>query len=246
MPSKLLAGALVVAGAFAQQQPDKRKTVPQGYHIENAGPTGEELPKEAPPAIAPAVIVPAELPTIAVPTARRDDTGDLSAGRIETKGFGGINYVRGRAPRMSMSYGSEIGVGALSFLAFTGDYAHDRIGTGSFIECSPPLCTRTTATLSIQTAMGGVRLSVPRLSRVTPYGSFALGLAHLSANGTASSILGNAAVSDSANRLAMSTGGGLNVKISRGVGIDWSMRGVKAMDVGWYFRSAAGIYWRFR
>jgi opacity protein-like surface antigen len=244
------AAALLASVALPQQQPseDKRKTVPQGYHLENGGPAGEELPRENPAPVEAAVVAPVHGPQTDAP---RDDFGDLSAGRIEVNAFGGINYAYSRAslaPRVPASYGSVFAVGVARFVAVTLSGVTNRLGTLNAPVCSGAGCSRVRQGGTIAEVMVGARLFMPRRRTVTPHASVGVGLVQFDAD--SANVAGLNGLSRfttlPADRFAIASGAGLDFKFSRRVGAMLNVELVRPTEIHWYFRSAAGMYLRFR
>lgn len=258
MKARTLSAPLLVVASICLAQPESQKPpvkiVPKGWHLESEKRlTGEQVPRdhvEAPPPREYRT-APANPEPVIAPDAR-DDFGDLSRWRVELRGLGGINYSinrRAYSPRVPASFGGSIGFGLASFAGLTATFSHNNLGSTRVVVCIPGLtCGQPTVSGSIQDLTGGVRIWIPRLKRVTPYGSFAVGAARVSERSGVARVLGFNIVAPSGvlTKFAVVPGGGLDLKLGRGAGFVVDIRAVKPLDLLWYLQPSAGLYLRFR
>lgn len=163
----------------------------------------------------------------------------LNQGRGELRGFGGVSFGSntGSMDTVAPTVGTEVAFGINRVLAVTGSYANNSLGMYSARR---------------HEVMGGVRISAANRSRVTPYGALTAGAVTASATGQSGMMGGSAGMMGSATntgrttaRFAVSPGGGIDCKIGRNVGVFLDFRAVKAIDIGWYGRTAAGVFFRW-
>lgn len=163
-------------------------------------------------------------------------SADLERGRYEVRGFGGLagdsSNIFGD-PKFSGGVGAAMGLNR--YVALTGHYALDRIGRSYFLCFStcPPLADE-----KMNEFMGGVRLSVPNHSRITPYAAGTIGAVRLVNFGSS--------VSNPSTQLGVGAGLGLNIRIRPRIGIALDLHTVHAVSTEvWVIRPTAGFYYRF-
>ncbi|MCL4797504.1 MAG: hypothetical protein KJZ84_23270 [Bryobacteraceae bacterium] len=164
---------------------------------------------------------------------------DLDRGRAELRGFAGVSFgpSSGLMDTVAPTAGAEIAFGLNRLLAVTGSCANNSLGMHSARR---------------HEVMGGVRISAANRSRVTPYGALTAGAVTASVSGRTSAMGGStdmmgatAIAGGSIARFGVSPGGGIDCKIGRNVGVFLDFRAVKAVDIEWYGRTAAGVYLRW-
>lgn len=162
---------------------------------------------------------------------------DLDRGRAELRGFAGVSFgpSSGLMDAVAPTAGAEVAFGLNRLLAITGSYASNSLGMHSARR---------------HEVMGGVRISAANRSRVTPYGALTAGAVTATATVLArrTGPLGmgfDASAGGSIARFGVSPGGGIDCKIGRNVGVFLDFRAVKAVDIEWYGRTAAGVYFRW-
>jgi len=167
--------------------------------------------------------------------------GTLNRGRGELRGFAGVNFGSnsgsGSMDTVAPTVGTEVAFGINSVLAVTGSYANNSLGMYSARR---------------HEVLGGVRISGANRSRARPYGALTVGAVTASAAGRSGMMDGSAGMMGpaigtgrSTAKFAVSPGGGVECKIGRNVGVFLDFRAVKAIDIGWYGRTAAGVFFRW-
>jgi hypothetical protein len=92
--------------------------------------------------------------------------------------------------------------------------------------------------------MGGFRASLPTQTRFAPYAQISVGAIRESWDALA--LLSMPPLPPKAvTRFAVEPGGGVNVMLTRHLGVTLDVRGVKALDFDWAFRTTGGVLWRF-
>jgi hypothetical protein len=158
----------------------------------------------------------------------------LFAGRALESGTGRIEGVR---RRVDTTVGTEVAFGINRALAVTGSYANNSLGMYSARR---------------HEVMGGVRISAANRSRVTPYGALTVGAVAARFAGQSGMMGGSlgmmglaTSTGQSTAKFAVSPGGGIDCKIGRNVGVFLDFRAVKAIDIAWYGRTSAGVFFRW-
>jgi hypothetical protein len=164
---------------------------------------------------------------------------DLNRGRGEARAFAGLSFGRGAGlmDTVAPAAGAEVAVGISRLLAVTGSYSNNNFGMNR---------------LRRHEVMGGIRASAVNRSRVTPYGALTAG-AVVASTSTGTGMMGGVPVMMGAAtstgrsdaKFAASPGGGIDCKISRNVGVFLDFRAVKAIDIPWYGRTGAGVFFRW-
>ena len=164
------------------------------------------------------------------PSPRRE--GRPASGRIEIRGFGGANWGPDRSPFSDASYslGGEVAVDLLRYLAVTGTYSYDDIGTFGIVSGKA------------HEFMGGVRVPFPGHSVVTPYIQTSVGGIHLVES--AGNVLG-VSISAGDTKFAVAPGGGIDFKVTRRFGLGIDMRAIKPVDIEWQYRATGVVFFRF-
>jgi len=165
-------------------------------------------------------------------------SGDLSHGKIEIRGFGGgVNAGNLLVSQPAFSVGAEGAIGLNRIVAVTGDYSFDHLGSfnGFFNR-------------RVHEYMGGFRFSIPNRSRITPYAGVSAGGAAVVDKFSSSS--GFNSGSDSLKKFAIALGAGANYRITRRTGVNVDVRGVAVSfgfnsTPGWIIRTTGGFYFRF-
>ena len=164
---------------------------------------------------------------------------DLIRGLGELRGFAGVSFSpnSGSMDTVAPTVGTEVAFGINRVLAVTGSYANNSLGMDSGRR---------------HELMGGVRISAANRSRVTPYGTLTVGIVTAKAAGESVMMGGSVGMMGLAEgtgrstaRFAVSPGGGIDCKIGRNVGVFLDFRAVKAIDIGWYGRTATGVFFRW-
>ena len=161
---------------------------------------------------------------------------DLDRGHFEINGFGGammdVSTIFGSTKKGG---GVEAAFGINRYMAATADYSFSsgKVDAFCIFTCIVP-------DEHIQEFMGGVRLSLPNHTRLTPYATGTVGGLHFT---TSSSTFGP---SPSTTNFALGIGLGVDIRVARRVGILLDLRGIDATSPGqWFVRSTAGLYFRF-
>ncbi len=163
-------------------------------------------------------------------------SADLERGRYEVRGFGGLagdsSNIFGD-PKFSGGVGAAMGLNR--YVALTGHYALDRIGRSNwcfFGPCAP------LANEKAHEFMGGLRLSFPNHSRITPYAAGTIGAVRL-VNFSSSATIPS-------TQFAVGVGVGLNIRIHQRIGVALDLHAVHAVSTEvWVIRPTAGFYYRF-
>lgn len=160
----------------------------------------------------------------------------LEQGRFEVRGFGGLagdsSNIFGD-PKFSGGVGAAMGLNR--YVALTGHYALDRIGRSNWCFSGPcaPLANE-----KAHEFMGGLRLSLPNHSRVTPYAAGTIGAVRL--------VNFNSSATIPSTQFAAGVGVGLNIRIHQGIGAALELHGVRAVSTEvWVIRPTVGFYYRF-
>jgi len=167
----------------------------------------------------------------------------------------GLTFFQSSPVENPYTVGAEAAFGLNRFLAVTGDYAYNRLGTLSGICLFGGNCGPTIASRHIHEYMGGVRFTLPT-GRFSPYGVFSLGGVDSSST---SSSNGNVTGSTSSTHFAIAAGGGVDVALARHLGVAFDVRAVipvnPSTNLGtdlrapqtphWLSRYAMGLYFRF-
>lgn len=163
--------------------------------------------------------------------------GDLDRGRGEARPFVGFSFGPdgGFMDTVTPAAGVEVALGISRLLALTGSYSNNSFAMNR---------------LRRHEVMGGIRVSAANRSRVTPYGALTTGAVVASTGtGMMGGVAGMMGAATSTGRsdakFAVSPGGGIDCKISRDVGVFFEFRAVKAIDIPWYGRTAAGVFFRW-
>jgi hypothetical protein len=165
--------------------------------------------------------------------------GHLNRGRGELRGFAGVSFGSnsGSMDTVDTTVGTEVAFGINRALAVTGSYANNSLGMYSARR---------------HEVMGGVRISAANRSRVTPYGALTVGAVAARFAGQSGMMGGSlgmmglaTSTGQSTAKFAVSPGGGIDCKIGRNVGVFLDFRAVKAIDIAWYGRTSAGVFFRW-
>jgi hypothetical protein len=162
---------------------------------------------------------------------------DLNRGRGELRAFAGVSFGSnsGSMDSVAPTVGTEVAFGITRVLAVTGSYANNSLGMYSARR---------------HEVMGGVRISAANRSRVTPYGALTAGAVTASAAGQSGMMGGSAGMIGPATNtgrtppqsLGRFPGRRHRRKIGRNVGVLLDFRAVKAIDLGWYGRTAVVFF----
>ncbi len=176
---------------------------------------------------------------------------DLSHGEIEIRGFGG-GVIAGNilVAQPAFSAGAEGAIGLNRFVAVTGDYAFDRLGTLDNSSCFLGSCSQSHQSQKMSEFMGGFRFSIPNRSRITPYAAISAGGVALHESFSESSPGFNFANSQTMTKFAFAIGGGANYRLTQRTGLNVDVRGVAVSfgfnsTPGWMVRTTGGFYFRF-
>lgn len=193
---------------------------------------------------------------------------DLLPGHIEVRGLGGMNYdpterfvatLPGidltsalKTEHAQPAYAFEVAIGLTQWAALVGSYGHnqrpDRALPVCLLTFDPLFATSTSCSIwradrRMHEFMGGFRASVPTGTRFTPYAQFGAGAIRETTE--AIPLPSSPLPSTAFNRFAVAPGAGVNVMLTRHLGLTLDARGVKAIGFEWFFRTTGGIFWRF-
>jgi hypothetical protein len=163
-------------------------------------------------------------------------SADLERGRYEVRGFGGLAVETSNILGDSkFSGGVGAAMGLNRYVALTGHYALDRIGRSNwcfFGPCAP------LANEKMYEFMGGLRLSFPNHSRVTPYAAGTIGAVRL--------VNFRSSASSPSTQFAVGAGLGLSIRIRPRFGVALDLHAIHAVSTEiWVIRPTAGFYYRF-
>ncbi|HEV2381597.1 MAG TPA: hypothetical protein VG206_17615 [Terriglobia bacterium] len=158
---------------------------------------------------------------------------ETGLGTVQAVGFGGVEYMKGGVGSHPV-FGSMVLVGLDRYVSAVGEYAYN--ATGGFGVAG--------VSTSVQDVSGGIDIH-PSGMRVVPYGSFGIGGQRLggsaSANGYSASL--------STWEGGFNFGGGVRVYLTRRIGIDLDVRGLRAFNdqlgVGLFGRATGGLFFQF-
>ena len=178
-------------------------------------------------------------------------SADLSHGKIEIRGFGGgVNAGNILVAQPAFSAGAEGAIGLNRFVAVTGDYAFDHLGSTDDSFCFSGGCSQSHASQQMHEFMGGFRFSIPNRSRITPYAAISAGGVVLHEKFSANSPGFSSSESDSMTKFAFAIGGGANYRLTQRTGLNVDVRGVAVSfgfnsTPGWMVCTTGGFYFRF-
>jgi hypothetical protein len=162
---------------------------------------------------------------------------DLGKGSFEVRASGGINASNGPGSWPLPSYELQTAFGISKVFALTAGYTHDYLPDtvlGSF--CSSPIaCNQQEFHNRIHEFMGGVRLSVPNSSPITPHLQFSMGAVRQTSDFS----------SFSRTEFGIAPGAGLDFKLSRHFGIGVDANFVKANRFTGFYHVMGGVFFRF-
>lgn len=157
---------------------------------------------------------------------------DLGKGNVEIKISGGfVDAGNGPARVAAPALGIEGAFGLSRFLAVTVGYTHDYLNSAVLVTCDPTpfnLAGQTIIPNNCVSAefqhefMGGVRISAPNATRVTPHLEFAVGAIKQTSTSSPASF------SNGRTEFGFAPGLGADIKIVRHFGISIDANFVKA------------------
>jgi hypothetical protein len=174
---------------------------------------------------------------------------DLGKGNFEVRASAGIvNAGDGPVRVVAPAFGIEGAFGLSRFLALTAGYTHDNLHDSNLVTCDPPpynlpgetYIPKNCVSYEFQHEfMGGVRLSVPNRSRITPHLQLSLGaIRQTSTSGPASFATGK-------TEFGFGPGAGLDFKITRHFGTSIDANFVKANRYTGFYHVMGGVFYRF-
>jgi len=181
---------------------------------------------------------------------------DLEKGRFEIRASGGIVNAGNTDMRLSdaplrvvsPAFGIEGAFGLSRFVALTAGYTHDYLLDSALVTCDKPPFIQPGETFRLKNCisyefqhefMGGVRISAPNRSRITPHLEFSLGaVKQTSTSSPADFATGK-------TEFGLAPGAGVDFKIMRhfGVGVDANF--VKANRITGFYHVMGGVFFRF-
>jgi opacity protein-like surface antigen len=177
---------------------------------------------------------------------------DLEKGGFEVRASGGVNAGSRPVEGTSPSFAVEGAYGLSRFVAVTGSYTHDFLNETSSLFCTvpgflspgviPSGCNRVDLHSRIREFMGGVRLSVPNSSRITPYVRLSIGAVRQT---TDSSPPAPFAGSTDKTEFGFAPGAGLDFKLTRHFGVGADATYVKADRFTGFYHVTGGVFFRF-
>ncbi len=188
---------------------------------------------------------------------------DLLPGHIEARALGGMNYdltnydsldrffpgVDLRAAlktgRIHPTYAFEAAVGLTRWAALVGSYTHNQRSDAKLPNCEGTLCDVSRADHRRHEFMGGFRASLPTQTRFAPYAQISVGAIRESWDTLVLLPSIPPLPPKAVTRFAVEPGVGVNVMLTRHLGVTLDVRGVKALDFDWAFRTTGGVLWRF-
>jgi hypothetical protein len=175
---------------------------------------------------------------------------DLGKGRFEVRASGGIiNAGNGPVRVVSPTFGIEGAFGLSRFIAITAGYTYHSLRNYALVTCdSPPFdlpgetfrdknCTSYEFQYEF---MGGVRISAPNRSRITPHLQISLGAIKQN-----SPLLLPSGLTPGKTEFGFGPGAGVDYKLSRhfGVGVDANF--VKANRFTGFYHVTGSVFFRF-
>jgi hypothetical protein len=174
---------------------------------------------------------------------------DLEKGGFEVRAFGGIiNAGNGPTRVVSPAVGIEGAFGISRFVALTAGYTHDYLHDSALVTCDPPafiLPGQTTIPKNCvsyefqQEFMGGVRVSAPNRSRLTPHLQFSLGAVRQTSTSSPASF------ASGKTEFGLGPGAGVDCKITRHFGTSIDVNFVKANRLTGFYHVTGGVFFRF-
>jgi sorbitol-specific phosphotransferase system component IIA len=177
---------------------------------------------------------------------------DLESGHVEMRFLGGTNYsYPGPSREIWPTYSIEGAIGVTRWIAATAGYTRDMLPDSNITGCSlfptgidgVGNCTYYASGRRIQEFMGGVRVSGVNPTHFTPFAQVSVGAVRQTTDSFHA-----ATVSFSGSeftRFGVAPGVGLDVKLTRHLGIAFDARAVKAVDFHWFYRATGGMFLRF-
>jgi len=171
-------------------------------------------------------------------------------GRGEVRLFAGTTAGTAVIDPPSFSGGVAAAYALSRFVAITGNYAYDGLGSGIVTQCDVSGCFESKRRDSAHEFMGGFRFSAANRSRITPYVSLTAGVVRsvgtyrdsYSIGGVSGASSGAYANADWAG----AAGGGLAFRISPRFGVAVDSRAlVTVWSARLYSRTTGGVYFRF-
>ncbi len=174
---------------------------------------------------------------------------DLAKGNIEVKISGGfVDAGNGPARVPAPALGIEGAFGLSRFLAITAGYTHDYLNSARLVTCDsipfyPPGQTfipKNCVSSEFQHEfMGGLRISVPNPTRITPHLNLDIGAIKQTSTSSPAS------ASDGRTEFGFAPGIGADIKIIRHFGISIDANFVKASRTTGFYHVMGGAYVRF-
>ena len=168
---------------------------------------------------------------------------DLGKGGFEVRASWGIvNAGNGIDRVISPTIGVEGAFGLSRIIALTAGYTHDSLHDPVLVTCRPFLIPPPKDCTSYEFQhefMGGVRISAPNRTRITPHLQFALGaVRQTSTSSPASSATGK-------TEFGFGPGAGLDYKLTRHFGIGVDANYVKANSLPGFYHVTGSVFFRF-
>jgi hypothetical protein len=149
---------------------------------------------------------------------------------------------------VSPALGIEGAFGLSRFVALTAGYTHDYLLDSALVTCDKPAFIQPGETFRLKNCisyefqhefMGGVRISAPNRSRITPHLEFSLGaVKQTSTSSPADFATGK-------TEFGLSPGAGVDYKLSRHFGLVVDANFVKANRITGFYHVMGGVFFRF-
>jgi hypothetical protein len=131
--------------------------------------------------------------------------------------------------------GVAIGLGR--YFAITGNYAFSALGNADYVSCSSGTCVVGSVKVSGHEFTGGVRVSVPNSTRVTPFFTGSVG----ALRGSASTKVLGITLGAAENIIVGGGGFGFNARVSDHLAIQYDARVFYGQYETFYSRMTAGL-----
>ncbi len=168
---------------------------------------------------------------------------DLGKGGFEVRAYGGIINAGGGPVRItSPTAGVEGAFGLSRFVALTAAYTHDSLHDSALVTCRafliPPPKDCTSYEFQHE-FMGGVRISAPNRTPITPHLQFALGAVRQTSTSSPASF------ATGETEFGFGPGAGLDYKLTRHFGIGVDANYVKANRLPGFYHVTGSVFFRF-
>lgn len=163
------------------------------------------------------------------------------AGSVQFNAFAGVNAGKNRNTTLQPSLGGGLHYSITQAFAVTGNYGYNKLGSADETVCTLGTCTQIKANAKYQEVLFGGRFNLPTGTRAIPFVSGLGGLVNAAMRASVGNIV---SVNVSQTKPAFGVGGGLDVLLTKDIGIMTEFRFVKPSDFTSYVRASAGVFFR--